>query len=198
MPRAALTPEQIDAFRARAVEAATRLFARNGYDAVTMRALASELGCSPMTPYRYFGGKEDLFAAVRTEAFRRFADAQQAALDAGQAPFDQLAALRDAYVGFALAEPDAYRTMFELSQPAPGSYPELDAEGLRAFSYLLQATEAAVAAGLLSGDALTLAHLMWGSMHGLVSLHLAGKLTLGRELTELTHAMLSQSKGSKL
>jgi AcrR family transcriptional regulator len=70
MGRAALTVEELGAFRGRAVTAATRLFAERGYRGVTLRSLAKELGVSPMTPYRYFENKEELFAMVRTEAFR--------------------------------------------------------------------------------------------------------------------------------
>src|SRR5690606_9753467 len=77
--RAALTEEAIDAFRARAVAAATRRFAEKGFEGVTMRAIATSLGVSPMTAYRYFAGKDELFAMVRREAFRRFADSQAAA-----------------------------------------------------------------------------------------------------------------------
>ena len=64
--RAILTVEEVGAFRAKAVAAATRLFAERGYRGVTLRSLAKELGVSPMTPYRYFENKEELFAMVRT------------------------------------------------------------------------------------------------------------------------------------
>ena len=40
-----------------------------------MRELASALGVSPMTPYRYFRDKDDILAAVRARAFDRFAAA---------------------------------------------------------------------------------------------------------------------------
>lgn len=192
MPRVALTDEQIRTFRARAVEAATRLFAREGYDAVTMRELAAELGVSPMTPYRYFEGKDDLFVAVRTAAFRRFADTQRDAYDGTPKPLDRVRALQRAYVAFALSEPDAYRIMFELAQKPAGEHPELDAEAARSFSYLHRAVDAAVKAKLLSGDPLTRAHLAWAAVHGIVSLHLAGKLALGRSLEELNQALAQQ------
>jgi len=51
------------------------LFAEHGPEAVTMRQLAAELGCSPMTPYRYFRDKDEILAAVRASAFDRFSDA---------------------------------------------------------------------------------------------------------------------------
>lgn len=197
MPRAALTDEQLRDFRGRAVAVATCLFARDGYEAVTMRAVAAELGCSAMTPYRYFEDKDALFAAVRTAAFGRFADRQQSAFERTDDPAEQLDRLHRAYIAFALAEPDAYRIMFELRQEPGGAHSELAAETARAFSYLYRATEAAVGSGLLQGDPLTQAHLLWASVHGLVALHLAGKLSVGRTLDELIQALPSVSKRGK-
>ncbi len=190
MPRAALTADQIAAFRARAVEAATHLFAERGYDAVTMRALAAALGCSAMTPYRYFENRDELFAMVRTEAFRRFADRQRDAYEAPGTSTERLLRLKDAYVQFAVDEPDAYRIMFELSQAPTGKYPALVEQSKRGFDYLRRTVEQAVADGTLSGDPLTVAHLLWANTHGLVSLHLAGKLGMGRSLETLAAVTL--------
>lgn len=185
MPRAALTQEEIDAFRARAVAAATDLFAEHGYRGVTLRSLAAVLEVSPMTPYRYFQNKEDLFAMVRTDAFRRFADAQRDAVAASDDPDAALIALGIAYVRFAIENHSAYHIMFELQQAPAGTYPELEAEHARAFSYLHAAVERAVDAGRIEGDPLRRAHMLWAQVHGLVSLHLAGKLGLGCSLEDL-------------
>jgi AcrR family transcriptional regulator len=186
VPRVALSPDEIEAFRRRAAEAATRLFARDGYEAVTMRSLADALGVSAMTPYRYLAGKDALFGLVRGEAFRRFADRLEAGLArAGTDPATRLIRLKQAYVAFAVDEPDAYRIMFELRQPDPEGAGELAAQSRRAFSALRRTVTEAVDAGVLDGDPLTLAHLMWASTHGLVSLHLAGKLTMGLTLEAL-------------
>jgi AcrR family transcriptional regulator len=189
MPRAALRPDEVALFRAKVSEAAMHLFAQHGYEAVTMRAVAAELGCSPMTPYRYLAGKEELFVLVRVEAFKRFADRLEHALGRpGQGQDDAVARLRKlkrAYVRFALDEPDAYRIMFELRQPDPGNHPDLLAQSRRAFGCLHRTVQEAVSAGHLRGDPLTLAHLLWANTHGLVSLHLAGRLTLGRSIETL-------------
>lgn len=195
MPRAALSLEQIEVFRDRAISAATALFAELGYEAVTMRALAAKLGCSPMTPYRYFDNKEELFAQVRREAFTRFADRQCAAGD-GLRGAERLARLGQTYVEFALDDPGAYRIMFELEQPSSGEYPDLDAEVARSFSYLHCSVEEAVDDGSLSGDPLTLAHLMWARVHGIVSLHLAGKLVMGRTLHDLVGGFVESNSSS--
>jgi AcrR family transcriptional regulator len=184
MARAALTTDQIDEFRERACACARRLFADRGFDGMSMRALAAELGCSPMTAYRYFENKADLFAHVRADAFRRFADAQKAAAGARD-PVDRLRTLKQAYIDFAIADPVAYRIMFELHQEPTEPYPELEAEQRRAFDELHRAVAEAIQAGQMTGDPLTVAHLFWAQVHGVVALHLAGKLIMGRSFDEL-------------
>jgi len=189
VPRAALSDAEISAFRDRICEAATHLFATQGYDAITLRSIAAEVGCSPMTPYRYFEDKDEIFALVRAGAFRRFAEQQEASIAHVSAPADKLRALGIAYVEFALAEPDAYRLMFELHQDPAADHPELFDEGHRAWLPMRNAVAEAIDAGVLEGDADTIAHVFWAGVHGLVSLELAGKLNLGRDLASLVAPM---------
>ncbi|MFW2387553.1 MAG: TetR/AcrR family transcriptional regulator [Polyangiales bacterium] len=197
MPRAALTIEELDAFRGRAGAAATKLFAERGYPGVTLRSVAKELGVSPMTPYRYFENKEELFARVRTEAFRRFADVLRDATAGIDDPSVALRRLAAAYVSFALDEPDAYHAMFDSLQAPAGSYPELDTEQTRAFSYLHSAVTDAVDAGILPGEPLRRAHMLWAQVHGLVSLHLAGKLLMGCTLDDLVSSVFERPEAAQ-
>lgn len=184
MPRAALQDDDIAAFRARATAAAMKLFAERGYDGVTMRALADELGVSAMTSYRYLRGKDELFALVRAEAFRRFGDALAASAGRVTDPIQRLLRLKRAYVQFALDEADAYRIMFEVRAPdgdgdaGTPADADVDRESKRAFGFLHDAVRAAVDGGALAGDALAIARLLWASTHGLVSLYLSGRLSL--------------------
>jgi AcrR family transcriptional regulator len=190
MARAALSPDAVGAFREHLVAVATRRFAEQGYAGVTLRTLAAELGCSPMTPYRYFRNKAEIFAAVRTAAFARFAAAQEQAAAAAPDPLERLRALGLAYLHFAAADADGYRLMFELTQPTAAPPPELDEQAARAWTPLREATAAAIDAGVLTGDPDRLAHVFWASLHGAVALHLAGKLTLGCDLVTLTTALM--------
>jgi len=184
VPRAALHPDDVRAFRRKLADAAIHLFAELGYEGVTMRAVAAAVDVSAMTPYRYVAGKEELFALVRAEAFRRFADRLEAGIEPATDPGDRLRRLKRAYVRFAIDEPDAYRIMFQLEQPDT-KLPELARESRRAFGCLHRCVADAVASGDLVGDPLTLAHLLWANTHGLVSLHLAGRLQMGRSLEQL-------------
>src|SRR5688572_10390172 len=179
MPRAALSDSQIADRREQLCQVAERLFAEQGYPGVTLRALAAELGVSAMTPYRYFRGKEDIFAAVRASAYRRFADSQERAYAAEDDPEMRLRALARDYIAFAAAEPHAYRIMFEMNPLGNGAqYPELAAEQIRSWQPLLRAVTGAVDAGVLAGDPKHLAHVFWAGIHGVVSLHLAGTYAL--------------------
>lgn len=197
MARAPLTVAELDAFRERAVAAATKLFAERGYAGVTLRSLAKALGVSPMTPYRYFANKEELFAMVRTEALRRFADVQRDAVSGIEDPEEALQTLGRVYVRFALDEPDAYHTIFDILQAQAGSYPELESEQARAFSYLHAAVTAAVEAELMQGEPLRRAHMLWAQVHGLVSLHLAGKLVMGCGLDELMTSVFERPEAAQ-
>src|ERR1700676_813715 len=74
LPRS-LSQDDVARFREAMCDAAERLFAEHGTEAVTIRQLAGELGVSPMTPYRYFKDKDAILAAVRARGFDRHADA---------------------------------------------------------------------------------------------------------------------------
>jgi len=172
-----LSRAEVDAFRARLCAVAQKRFAKQGVDGVSMRQLADALGCSPMTPYRYFRNKDEILAAVRAAAFDRFASALEEA--ARKTRGDLRAggqAMGEAYIRFALSDPEAYRLMFDLSQPHPDRYPELVRASARARHMMSAALEALVKAGIFVGDPQLLGYVFWATMHGLVVLHLAGKL----------------------
>jgi AcrR family transcriptional regulator len=58
------------------LEAATRLFARRGYDAVSMRDIAAEVGVNVATVHHHTGSKAQLYEAV----FARMYEAEREAL----------------------------------------------------------------------------------------------------------------------
>ena len=60
-------------------EAARRLIARHGYEAVSMRQLAAEVGVQAAALYRYFPTKEDLLFTLMREHMEELAAAWDAA-----------------------------------------------------------------------------------------------------------------------
>lgn len=174
MPKT-LSDEDIRAFRENMRRVAENAFATRGPQGVTMRELARELGCSAMTPYRYFRDKEELLATVRAAAFNRFSERLEAAVH-GAEESRRGEALIEAYVAFAFDEPHAYRLMFDLAQPDSASYPELVSASGRAWRMLGAHFEPLVESGQLTGDAQLIGYAYWASLHGFTMLALANQL----------------------
>ncbi|MFM0735767.1 TetR/AcrR family transcriptional regulator [Paraburkholderia xenovorans] len=174
MPKT-LSSDDIHQFRETMRRVAENAFATRGAEGVTMRELAKELGCSAMTPYRYFRDKDEILAMVRAAAFNRFAARLETA--AKQAPEHHHSAVSDAYVTFALDEPHAYRLMFDLTQQ-DGAYPELADASQRAWQMLGAHFERLVDAGILEGDPRLIGYAYWASLHGFTMLALANQLPL--------------------
>ncbi|MFC3076669.1 TetR/AcrR family transcriptional regulator [Phenylobacterium terrae] len=192
MPRT-LSESDVAGFRERLCEAAERLFSERGPDAVTMRQLASELGVSPMTPYRYFKDKDDILAAVRAGAFDRFAEALEAAYaEAGDARA-RSARVAEAYLDFAFAHPQTYKLMFDLHQPNELDYPDLRRAAERARRTMSGYVGGLIEAGVLAGDPEEIGAMFWAATHGVVLLALAGKLDPGADprklASNLSHAL---------
>jgi AcrR family transcriptional regulator len=187
-----LSPIDVSAFRQRLCQTAERRFAEHGPESVTMRQLAADLGCSPMTPYRYFKDKDEILGAVRTAAFDRFADALEGAFQEGRDldPAARSRAVGQAYVRFALAEPHAYRLMFDLTQPGEETYPDLKRAAARARATMIEHLKGMVDADRLQADGPLLGHVYWAGIHGVLMLHLAGKLGPDVKAMPLIEAMM--------
>jgi AcrR family transcriptional regulator len=175
LPRV-LTSLDLADFREKLIAAATRIFAAKGREGFTMRELASELGVSAMTPYRYFKDKDEILAAVRADAFDRFANALEAAFAGDRSASERSNSVGDAYIRFAFSEPASYRLMFDMTQPEEATYPDLMRATTRARSTMTDYVRALVDEGFLEGDPVLIGHVFWAALHGAVVLELAGKL----------------------
>src|ERR1700743_541797 len=123
MPRTLSTAEVAD-FRERLCDAAAKIFMEKGEQGFTLRELASALGVSPMTPYRYFHDKDEILAAVRARAFQQFAQTLEGAYAKGTDVISRANAAGEAYLHFALENPGTYKLMFDMNQPESGKYPQ--------------------------------------------------------------------------
>lgn len=172
----ALSDDEIAAFRARVRDAAARLFAEHGAAGVTMRRIATALGCSAMTPYRYFADREAIMAMLRADAYDRLATALEEAFAEPGTALERSAAVYRAYVAFALEDPSSYRLMFDETRPTVADHPDLARAALRAQAMMSAHVELLVAEGVVAGDPSLIGHMLWAATHGTLTLQLAGKL----------------------
>ena len=175
MPRT-LNEKEITAFREKLCSAASHLFVEKGVEGVTMRELATALGVSAMTPYRYFRDKNEILAMVRARAFARFADTLENAYNIQNTTLERAISMRDAYMRFALENPDSYRLMFDLSQPDGANYLELRSAMNRCSVWVSSYVRALVAEGILAGNPGLIGYVFWSMLHGAISLQLADKM----------------------
>ncbi len=182
----ALTDDDLARFQAQLCDVAEVMFAERGSEQVSMRQIAAALGVSPMTPYRYFTSRDDILAAVRIRGFERFADQLEAAYAAtpGDAAAKAAAAGR-AYLDFALSNANTYRLMFEQHQQEDGSDSALGRTVARARATLSVYGDGLIGSGMAEAEARALELLIWSTLHGAVTLELAGTTPPGSALQTL-------------
>ncbi|HVW55420.1 MAG TPA: TetR/AcrR family transcriptional regulator [Rhizobiaceae bacterium] len=84
-------------------EAALTLIARHGYEAVTMRQLAGEIGVQAAALYRYFPTKEDLLFTLMREHMEELIAAWEAEQPPSADPEHRLAAFVENHIRFHIA-----------------------------------------------------------------------------------------------
>lgn len=84
-------------------EAALKLIARHGYEAVSMRQLGEEVGVQAAALYRYFPTKEELLFTLLREHMEGLIASWDMARPAGRDPFAGLSAFVQNHIGFHVA-----------------------------------------------------------------------------------------------
>ena len=165
--------------RAKILDAARELFVDHGYDAVTLRKVASSIEYSTTAIYVHFKDKRELIRELVAEDFRRHAKhfAQAATI---QHPVERLRAAGKLYVDFAIQFPNHYRMMFM-------SPPNIDQNRVQrpdgdSYAFLLSCVRACVDQGHIRPDVTDvdlIAQVLWANVHGIASLYIAkGKRTM--------------------
>lgn len=169
------------------LDAATDLFAREGYERFSLRQVAEAVGYSPTTIYLHFTDKDDLLHHVALEGFRSSREELQRAFDSAEGAFGRIQAMGLAYRRFGMTHPVHYRLMFMvrgefLERPDPPGYESIT----DSFGVLRRAVEEGLARGELPPQPPDIyTSCLWSHVHGLVSLHLATPFLPGETLETL-------------
>ena len=106
------------------LDAARKIIATEGTEALSMRAIAQRIDYSPAGLYEYFDSKEEIIGAVCAQGHRRLTEYMQRA-DPDLPPGELLLQLGLAYVDFAVRNPDFFLLMF--TNPNTGVAPGVNA-----------------------------------------------------------------------
>lgn len=168
--RRVLSEMDLREFRERVCAAATELLAEQGHDGFNMRELAARLGVSAMTTYRYFDGKDEIFAALQARALNMLADRLESLPDMAGAPLERFVAFCRAYLDFACEEPVRYRLMFHAPQPRLGRPGEVVAAEHRVLQALVDHAGMFAPRSQADRSIERFAQNLWASLHGLAAL----------------------------
>jgi AcrR family transcriptional regulator len=160
--------------------AAASAIAREGVGALSLRAIATDLGVSHTAFRRHFGAREGVLNALAVQGNLRLATAlRTAAADGG------ILEVGVAYVAFALASPGHFTVMYR-SDLLDIDDPELVAARAEAFAPLQECMRglpvADVEAAELAGR---------GLVHGIATLALTGNLSPDADVIDLARRALA-------
>ena len=152
---------------------------RDGYAGLSMRKIAREIDYSATSIYLHFKNKAALFHALIDEGMNKLLVRQEevAARFADRVD-ERLRALCHGYIAFGLDAPEYYEIMFLQHPTLSERYPVESYRYARKNLLLVQETlEEGVRAGLFDVvDAYATTNVIWASLHGAVSIILAGRL----------------------
>jgi AcrR family transcriptional regulator len=168
------------------VAGALALIERTGSEeAVTLRAVAREIGIAAPSIYAHFADRDAILMAVVLRVFDELREAiELGTAAAGPDPVRRLLAGCEAYLAYGLEHPARYRVLFAQRAMSPEEYckpvplgpdgrPVMEF-GAEAFMLLVQAIEDCAAAGAsASTDAAADATAVWVALHGAVTLRTA-------------------------
>ncbi|HEY0000253.1 MAG TPA: TetR-like C-terminal domain-containing protein [Actinoplanes sp.] len=161
-----------DAVKDRLLHTATEMLATRPRESISVRALAAAAGTATAAVYTLFGSKDALIGEVRTRAVSGLFQGLSA-VAASAEPLADIQALAATYRQWARRNPHLYTVLFGGVQTFDPGGPVATTDPIRP---LLDAIDRARSAALLTGDLPAIALSLWVTLHGLVTLELAGAL----------------------
>lgn len=186
------------------LEIALRQLTESGAGAISIKAIAGELGMTGPAIYRYFPNRDSLITALVVQGYRDFGAALQASADesVGLDPAERVRRQAHAYRVWALANPQRYLLLF--GTPVPGYHAPVEETQPAAMQLFLAGLDLSIAEAALGGEGIVettaeqalgawaqendldlpgivVGQLFsgWTRLHGVISLELAGHFSFG-------------------
>ena len=154
---------------------ALKLVSEIGYEAVSLREVARSAELSHMAPYKHFRDKESLFAAVVFHGFtslsERFLKIEHTVL----APEERFMKMGEAYIHFAIENPEQFKLMFSGFLKKPDDHPQVKEVSEACFGYLIRLIEYCQYHSFLKRAPVDeVSSYIWSQIHGFSSLWIEG------------------------
>jgi len=153
------------------LKTAMKLFLDKGFNNITIRNIAEKIEYSPATIYLYFKNKDEILYTLRGEGFEKLYEWQKTSLNTND-PLKRLLKHGEAYISFALENPEYYDLMFMTRGPAKHikemNFCDI---GLKSYELLKNNVNECMTQGLFPRmDVDIVAFSLWSYVHGIASL----------------------------
>jgi AcrR family transcriptional regulator len=170
-------PSSKDDVRAGILGASRALMDEGGLGALSMREVARRAGVSHQAPYHYFQDREAILAELAGEGFSQLYDYMVSAIGLARDKLAKHRALGEAYIRFALNNPEVFKLMFRVEMCDLANYPAAKAKADACMQLVIDVHGAS---GTPTGDKtspdMVPVIAAWSMAHGLATLMLEGKL----------------------
>jgi AcrR family transcriptional regulator len=182
MPKAPMTKGEIENTRERILDTALNIIIKEGFNNLSVRKIASNLGVTATTIYNYYTNKDELNLMIRIRGFEKLNEL----LTKRSGPFNdiegQLKAMIRGYIEFGLTYPSYYDIMFNLHTPKYLDYVGTDIEplaynekqnALKCLDLFIEPLSTYISVPKEKKNKLVLYLFVrfWSDLHGLITLH---------------------------
>jgi AcrR family transcriptional regulator len=148
-----------------------------GASALSLKAIATQMGMTAPALYRYYGSRDELLTQLILSTYREIAELVEAAVDVDSTPSGQLTDIAQALRRWAVANPQRYLLLYGTPVPGYHAPPAATELAQRNLDPILSGFAALVDHHADPGsDSTTLLRSVtfWTRLHGVLSLELAG------------------------
>jgi AcrR family transcriptional regulator len=160
------------------IEVSKDLLLKDGFNKISMRRVARRVNVTATSIYLHFKNKDDLLLALIEESIKNLNRSLMDAIDISKDPIHQLEALAEAYIWYALNNPQEYEIIYMVRPEEMPKYPKEKFQEVRQTYELL--------AGIIRDgkekqlfevdDPLISAYTLWAQIHGVVTVVLNKRL----------------------
>ncbi|MBI9048509.1 MAG: TetR/AcrR family transcriptional regulator [Anaerolineaceae bacterium] len=160
------------------IQAGIEVLTHEGLAGLSLRKVAKQAGVSHAAPYAHFTDKQAIIAAISTEGYRKLYQCLSDAIDKAKGnPHKQLIETAWAYIQFARQESGCFKIMFSGVLEQEKDYPEFVEVSQRTFALVVDIVKACQKAKILREETpQLLGVVIWGQVHGVISLIFLGQI----------------------
>jgi AcrR family transcriptional regulator len=179
--------------REMALAAAEEIVAQQGFEGLSTRQVARDIGYAAGTLYHVFDNLDDLILQVNGRTLDRLYRRMEQSQAPSSSPRKGLMGLAKAYLGFASEETLAWEMVFKHRLPEFEKAPDWLREKVARIFELVESRLRPLAPGREPTEIAEAARALWGGVHGICILALTGSLDIsGADSVErLTHSLIA-------